>query len=175
MTSVRLTTDREWLRPELSDVIRLFLGDVPISADEGELVLTHIESEDADGYTESCACGDVRFARRASREDGELSQKRAIKRAAKNAAFEVMRSVCGLQPPWGSLTGIRPTRLMYEALEKGMTLDEAQAWLQKEFYVSADKSALLKEILLMQRGLVQPPEDSFDLYIHIPFCVSRCA
>ncbi len=175
MTSVRLTSNREWLRPELSDVIRLFLGDVPISADEGEMALTHTEMEDAEGYTESCALGDVLFARRAAREDGELAQKRAIKRAAKNAAFEVMKSVFGIQPPWGSLTGIRPTRLMYEALEKGMTLDEAQAWLEKEFFVSHDKSALLKEILLMQRGLVQAPEDSFDLYIHIPFCVSRCA
>ena len=87
MTSVRLTSNREWLRPELSDVIRLFLGDVPISADEGELTLTHTEMEDAEGYTESCALGDVHFARRAAREDGELAQKRAIKRAAKNAAF----------------------------------------------------------------------------------------
>ena len=81
----------------------------------------------------------------------------------------------GRVPPWGSLTGIRPTRLIYEAMEKGLTAMEAEKWLTDEFFVSGEKASLLGEIVRMQEGIVNPPKDTFDLYIGIPFCVTRCA
>ena len=43
-----------------------------------------------------------------------LEIKRREKRAVKIAAFRAMANVYGVMPPWGSLTGIRPTRLLRE-------------------------------------------------------------
>ena len=60
-------------------------------------------------------------------------------------------------------------------MERGLSREEAEAWLTREFFVSPEKAALLGEIIEMQRGLVNPPADTFDLYIGIPFCVTRCA
>ena len=176
MTSVRLVTNVEYLQPELCDVIRLFLGDVPISDSEGELSVVHTHTDLGNGlWKETAVSGDRSAEHTENAVTGELEEKRAIKRGAKTAVFELLRGIFGFCPPWGSLTGIRPTRLMYEKMEEGCTPDEAAEKLKSEFYVSDEKADLLREIIEMQRGFIHPPEDSFDMYIGIPFCVTRCS
>ena len=175
MTSVRLNTNEAWLYPELCDVIRLFLGDIVIGEEAGDMCFAHAHSVTGDTWTETVQSGDRRSVRTAPVCSDALEAKRRIKRAAKNALFELLMDSLGFCPPWGSLTGIRPTRLIYEALSEGKTPDEAMRRLTDEFFVSKEKVSLLGEIVQMQEGLIYPPENSFDLYIHIPFCMSRCA
>ena len=176
MNSIRLTTNVEWLYPELGEVVRLFLGDVPILPDAGDVSLSHTHTDTGDTWIERArldGAREITVTVRAVR--GGLEEKRVLKRAAKTAVFRLLSDALDRMPPWGSLTGIRPTRLMYEAMERGLTREEAEAWLTREFFVSPEKAALLGEIIEMQRGLVNPPADTFDLYIGIPFCVTRCA
>lgn len=176
MNSIRLTTNVEWLYPELGEVVRLFLGDVPILPDAGDVSLSHTHTDTGDTWIERAqldGAREITVTVHAVR--GGLEEKRVLKRAAKTAVFRLLSDALDRMPPWGSLTGIRPTRLMYEAMERGLTREEAEAWLTREFFVSPEKAALLGEIIEMQRGLVNPPADTFDLYIGIPFCVTRCA
>lgn len=107
--------------------------------------------------------------------DDPLGEVRERKRAVKNALFVLLRDLTGICPPWGSLTGIRPTRLLYEAEAKGMPQSEGRKWLEDVFYVSPERTELLSEILDMQKDLYDCPNDEFDLYIGIPFCLTRCA
>ena len=51
------------------------------------------------------ACEDARIAL--------LEQKRALKRLCKQTLYDLCKRLTGVTPPWGSLTGIRPTRLVY--------------------------------------------------------------
>ena len=175
MTGVKLTTNLDWLVPELSDVIRLFMGDVPISVSEGELAFTHTHAEIDGRFIETATDGIRVFTHEVPAVHGGLIEKRVLKRAAKTSMFKLMCDIHGFCPPWGSLTGIRPTRLMYEAMEEGMTEEQAAKRLETEFFVSHEKAELLREIIEMQKGYIFPPEDTFDLYIGIPFCVTRCA
>ena len=176
MTSIRLTTDTEWLRPELNEVIRLFMGDVPISDSEGEAHIIHTSTEENGLRTDSARFegGDVSYST-AKAVHGGLEEKRVIKRCAKTALFLLLSKTFNRIPPWGSLTGIRPTRLVYEGLENGLTLKQALDRIKTEFFVSDEKVSLLKETVEMQRGFIYPPENTFDLYIGIPFCVTRCS
>ncbi len=173
MNTVRIETRENWLFPELCDVVRLFYGDVGISPDEGETRIVHASEPGA----ESCLLNGRVYKRReyACGDGDDISVKRERKRAAKNALFDCLSALSDFCPPWGSLTGIRPTRLMYEALARGSSTDEAEEWLQREFRVSKEKTSLLSEIIDMQRRLIYPDDGEFDLYIGIPFCVSRCA
>ena len=81
----------------------------------------------------------------------------------------------GIQPPWGSLTGVRPTHLMLEALEEGLTPEAAIERLAADFDVAPDRAALLAEIAAEQRKLPKPGDEWMDVYIGIPFCTTRCA
>ena len=104
----------------------------------------------------------------------ELHRKRAARRLCKQTMYDLCRKVTGEHPAWGSLTGIRPTHLMYEALAQGMDMDEAAAHLIRTFDVTEEKARLLQDIVRVQSQL-PPPEDGWmDVYIGIPFCTTRC-
>ncbi|MDD3410215.1 MAG: coproporphyrinogen dehydrogenase HemZ [Eubacteriales bacterium] len=107
-------------------------------------------------------------------EHRELVEKRLQKRLCKRSLYALLKEVTGAKPPWGSLTGIRPTRLLYEAMAEGLTLEQAQARLVDVFDVLPEKAALLGQIVETQRALSLPAIDDIDVYIGIPFCRTRC-
>lgn len=161
---------------DICDVLRLFLGDVQIVETDGEAAYEHTIAE-----RDGCICdrwshGDAAHELSAPAPQGSAIEiKRARKRQVKMALYGLLKKMTGIQPPWGALTGIRPTRLLYEALEDGLDMERAKARLMREFDVSEDRANLLCEIAEMQQGVRIPPKNSYDLYIGIPFCRTRCS
>lgn len=78
--------------------------------------------------------------------------------------------------PWGTLTGIRPTKIVMDLLEKNMPLEEIKKHL-KEVYLVGDKRMNLcidtasKEFNILKKI---DYKDGYSLYIGIPFCPTRC-
>ena len=172
---IHLETNLPEFFNELCEVIRLFYGIVDIRPDEGETLIAHVHSEENGEWIERFSSDGTSIEHRAPIVRGGLEEKRCLKRAAKTGCFLLMREITGTCPPWGSLTGIRPTRLMYELREGGIEGEQARVEMQRRFYVSPEKTQLLSDILDMQRGLIDTPDDEYDLYIGIPFCPTRCA
>ncbi len=172
---IRLETNLPEFFNELCEVVRLFYGIVDIRPDEGETLIKHVHSEENGEWIERFSSDGASVEHRAPIVRGGLEEKRCLKRAAKTGCFLLMRQITGTCPPWGSLTGIRPTRLMYELRGEGIEGERARAEMQRRFYVSPEKARLLSDILDMQRGLIDTPDDEYDLYIGIPFCTTRCA
>ena len=104
---------------------------------------------------------------------GELERKRVAKRAAKISVYRALFLHFGTAMPWGSLTGVRPTRLLRDS-EALLGREGAKRLLLDEFDVSSGKYDFAKGILAVQAGL-DPGQDELDIYIGIPFCVTRCA
>ena len=172
---IRLETNLPEFFNELCEVIRLFLGPVEIKEDAGETLIRHEHMEQNGQWIERFSSEGREITHAAPVERGGLAEKRQLKRAAKTGCFLLMRAVTGVAPPWGSLTGIRPTRLMYELREQGLEDEAAERAMRETFYVSPEKARLLSDILAMQRGLIDTPDNEYDLYIGIPFCTTRCA
>ncbi len=165
---------------DMADVLRVFLGNIGVLVNTagGDLTLTH--REECAGNARRCLCALSGAYTAAVEKTGEifaepLTEKRYHKRLIKQCVYALMVQCTGRRPPWGSLTGIRPTRLLYMGLEKGETLEEATREMAGEFDVRQDKLALLRDIVTVQQSLPQPGEQDIDLYVGIPFCVSRCA
>src|SRR5699024_7225921 len=104
-----------------------------------------------------------------------LEEKRQLKRLVKRCCYQVLKAYTGRHPAWGSLTGIRPTRLYYQQLEGGATREQARQTLSSLFDLSEEKIGLLDEILDAQEGLINRDPHLCDLYVGIPFCTTRCA
>lgn len=102
-----------------------------------------------------------------------LEHKRVAKRAAKISVYRALFSHFGRACPWGSLTGVRPTRLLRDS-ETALGEAGARRLFLDEFDVSPQKYAFAKGIVAAQAGLA-PGRDELDVYIGIPFCVTRCA
>ncbi len=166
---------------ELKDVTRLFHLDPALWEEGHDPALTWRAWEEQGEYACCFALGDRQWERRCPvpREEDErlclLAEKRALKRLCKQTLYDLCKDVTGMTPPWGSLTGIRPTRLVYEAMEHGAALDAACAQVGAEFDVSAEKLALLRDIVTVQSQLLPPEDGAVDVYVGIPFCTTRCA
>ena len=173
---IRLMTDAPEFFSDLGDVLRLFYGDVQVSLTEGETVFEHRFTDAGDTWTDVWTGGGETLAlTRPAVAGTALEVKRARKRQVKTALYDLLKRLTGMKPPWGSLTGIRPTRLLYEAMEAGLSREAAERQVIEAFDVSPDKAALLSDIAAMQDGIREAPPDAFDLYIGIPFCRTRCS
>ena len=169
----------ETIRPELMVMTRLFGYDESIWEEPVKFIPRAEESEgryriafEADG------CRAERTA--AVPEDPDerirtLHRKRAARRLCKQALYDICRELTGIHPPWGSLTGIRPTHLMLEALREGLDREAAAARLAREFDVTPSRAELLADIAEEQAKLPAPGDEWMDVYIGIPFCTTRCA
>ncbi|MBQ3268627.1 MAG: coproporphyrinogen dehydrogenase HemZ [Clostridia bacterium] len=178
-----IRTDTPEFFSDLGDVLRLFYGDAQIGlasdgADTapGDMLFEHHFDGSGGQWTDTWrAQGRASALSRPARDASPLEVKRLRKRQVKNALYDLLKQLTGLRPPWGSLTGIRPTRLLYEAMEAGMGPEEAVAHVQSAYDVAPDRAALLGEIAAMQRGIREAEPGRFDLYIGIPFCRTRCS
>ncbi len=105
----------------------------------------------------------------------EVARKRVRKRLCKMTLYNLCKRLTGRRPPWGSLTGIRPTRLFYEGLSRGLSMEEAQRAMEVTFDVTPEKAGLLRRIVVQQQTLPRPDAGEADVYLSIPFCRTRCA
>ena len=154
--NLRIRTDCPSFYSDLCDVLRLFYGDVTVedcsgreAAPGGDLFEHEWLAEDG-VWVDRWRNGGHAAERRTPVCHGHpLEVKRVRKRAAKAALYDLLVGMTGVRPPWGSLTGIRPTRLLYEGLEQGLSMDEAVQRVIREFDVSPDRAQLLAEIAQM--------------------------
>ena len=168
---------------DLGDVLRLFYGDVtvvdctgqPVPEDGNKLFAHTFETADG-AWIDRWQCGEAEYALSTPIGGSHpIEIKRLRKRAVKSALYHLLRQMTGIRPPWGSLTGIRPTRLLYEGMEQGLSRDQGVQRVIDEFDVTPDRAGLLGEIAEMQQGILNPADREFDLYIGIPFCATRCS
>ena len=171
----------ENIRPELDTTARLF--DIPEPGPgAGPAAGFRMTAEEREGvYRISFTDGTTAEALETAIPDEEdprlrdLHRKRAARRLCKQALYNLCRKTTGIHPPWGSLTGVRPTHLMLEALRQGLEPEEAVERLIREYDVTREKAELLAEVAAVQREMPAPGDDQMDVYIGIPFCTTRCA
>ena len=75
--------------------------------------------------------------------------------------------------PWGSLTGIRPTKIGYDLLKQGIEPHMLKEALMENFLVREDKAKLVSTVIQNQKCIIRN-DKLVDLYINIPFCPTRC-
>lgn len=101
----------------------------------------------------------------------ELENKNTLKRYY----YDQLSKLTGYKPPWGILTGVRPTKKCNEYLSAGLTGAEIIKLLTEEFYVSEEKSRLVLETCFNQKKInLENTKSLVGLYIGIPFCPTRC-
>lgn len=99
-------------------------------------------------------------------------ERRAVARAVYRAALPHLPE----KPAWGMLSGVRPAKLVRSYLEAGGSLHGAVRFLEKEYFVSREKAELCGEAGKIAEDVQKSlSEGDISLYIHIPFCPSRCA
>lgn len=104
--------------------------------------------------------------------ENRLETKSRIKRRL--YALLVLRT--GRLLPWGTLTGIRPAKIVMARLNEGMPEEEIAAYMRENYYTSDGKIQLAVRTAVHERELLEclDYEDGYSLYIGIPFCPTTC-
>ncbi len=167
---------------DISEEIRLFLPreEIVLSDTEEEYDLLVLLSSDTQHYIARCTflCEGRAFHYTQSdplRSGNIIIEKRYSKRCVKTAVFRAMRMAFPDRLiPWGSLTGIRPTRLLRE-LVKTEGGEEALRYMTEQFDVSPSKAALASMINSVQQPVIESVKpNEIGVYVAIPFCRTRC-
>ncbi len=105
--------------------------------------------------------------------ENELRDKSELKTA--QLMFSVLSDITGYMPPWGVLTGVRPSKLMLRLIDS-MGKDEAYRYFTEDLLVSNEKADLALTVAKAEEKIVNLSEkNSFSLYVSIPFCPTRCS
>lgn len=127
----------------------------------------------------------VRFEAAADGEDPRTSQEITVedygdrfqaKSAIKRLLYDTLSAMTGKRLPWGTLTGIRPTKIAMGLLKDGMGGEDAAALMEREYYTSPEKAALCADIAAREMEILRPLdcERGYSLYVGIPFCPTTC-
>lgn len=116
-------------------------------------------------------CIDQRFLPSKEDKQYDIKYRAQLKRNSKVALYVFLSDITGVKLPYGSLTGIRPTKLYHELIEKGIDADD---YFKNVLKVSEEKTSLVRDICSNQRDFYDVKEDEVDLFVNIPICVSRC-
>lgn len=107
---------------------------------------------------------------------GRLQTDRLLQQIIKRSFFKAAVQATGISPPWGSLTGIRPAKIVTRILEEGGTEGQADRILRDIYSVSDERRLLCMDAALAGlRAKRQLGEREISLYVGIPFCPTRCA
>lgn len=106
----------------------------------------------------------------------EPDDRGSVKNELKRLLYTMLSEVTGKELPWGTLTGIRPTKIAVQLFEQGKTEEEVRSYMMETYLASAEKTELSIDIAKREMEILKPIhyEKGYSLYVGIPFCPTTC-
>lgn len=89
--------------------------------------------------------------------------------------YNLLSDYTKITPPWGILTGVRPIKLFRKLCEQ-YGREYAKDYFRNGLIVTEEKISLAEETEKNERAILETSsENSYSLYVSIPFCPTRCS
>ena len=107
---------------------------------------------------------------------GNFHNRKRYRNRLKLASYRLLSEYTKRLLPWGSLTGMRPTKIAMAGLEKGKSRDEIIDYYQVTYETSREKAELATDVAISEKKTIDSvnPLTDYCLYVGIPFCPTRC-
>jgi len=98
------------------------------------------------------------------------------KNCLKQVIYRAMSLYLEKELPWGTLTGIRPTKIAVTLIEEGKTDEEVLKYYKDVYLTSDEKAKLAIDIAHREIDILSGIhyDQGYSLYIGIPFCPTTC-
>ena len=175
--TIKLYLNKQEYQYETENLIRLFFPCEKITYSdsvtvEEQSVYAVIEEIPQGKY--AIKCGVTVFGKSkelrdtAKKEDGELVTALLL--------YKILCELCEFVPQWGVLTGVRPAKLLSMLVDETGSVESAKQDMNKRLLVDTKKIELCEKAYFAEkRALDKQKDNSFSLYVSIPFCPTRCA
>ncbi len=104
----------------------------------------------------------------------EKARHREYRNRLLRALYKVLHEFTGKSLPWGILTGVRPTKLLFERIERGE--GKPLQFMEEKYFCSREKASLAAQVAAVEYQLLDSIDyrNGYSLYAGIPFCPSIC-
>lgn len=171
---MKITSNIEEYIIELQDLSKLF------GIFDSEIEIEHTETLDDGVYCQKFIItndgnkNEYNYSYTIDKSFNALRQKSYRKRMVKNYLYSILSKMFNITLPWGSLTGVRPTKFARDLIENGEAKEHViPEILARDYYVAEDKARIVGRILRNQKGIIRN-DNLVDIYLNIPICPTRC-
>jgi oxygen-independent coproporphyrinogen-3 oxidase len=107
--------------------------------------------------------------------DGQ-EQLQTPKNAMKQLIYLMLSKETDTELPWGTLTGIRPTKIAMKVIENGGSADDVRKYMKDTYFTSDEKIDVSIQIAQREKKILDSIDykGGYSLYIGIPFCPTTC-
>ena len=150
--------------PDLLEVINMFF---PVNEVHNEVIEINYQQDN------KIIC-DIKVNDNNYHYEEAVNEFQSEKSLLKHMLYKALSVYKKIDLPWGCLTGIRPTKLCYDLLKKGVTKLGLVNHIKKYYSVSEEKAKLCLDIIQNQQPL-EKNDSLVNFYVNIPFCTTRCS
>ena len=106
----------------------------------------------------------------------EIPDRSLRKNRMKQAVYTELSRRTGRTLPWGTLTGVRPAKLISGMLEEGLAEETIRRRMRETYLISEEKLDLALSVAREEAAILGGTDwqNNFSLYVGIPFCPTRC-
>ena len=99
-----------------------------------------------------------------------------VKDILKQTLYDLLKKDTKQELPWGTLTGIRPTKIPMKFLEAGKTEEDIFEYMKETYLATDEKIRLSIDLAKREKKLLEgiDYEKGYSLYVGIPFCPTTC-
>lgn len=89
----------------------------------------------------------------------------------------VLKNYYKINPEYGILTGVRPVKIIFTAINSGKNKNEIDNILKNTYEVSDNRKKLLWQVAEAEKKYIDENinKNNYNMYIGIPFCPSKCS
>lgn len=108
--------------------------------------------------------------------EAPAADKKSVRDTLKTLLYLALKENTGKDLPWGSLTGVRPTKIVMGKLEEGFSEQQIKDYMKSRYMISDRKLNLSLEVAKREKKLLEKLdyENGYSIYIGIPFCPTTC-
>lgn len=108
--------------------------------------------------------------------DSSHMERIVYKNQLKKLVYRSLCTITGKTLPWGTLTGIRPTKIALKGLENKCSKEEIETNFKSEYLCSDEKTNLCLSIAKRELTILEKIDykNGYSIYIGIPFCPTTC-
>lgn len=103
-----------------------------------------------------------------------FEEKLTEKENVKKILYKYLNRITNVEIPWGTLVGIRPTKIALRLMKDGKNHEEIRGYFREHSLTRADKAELCIGVAKAEESIVNKDTNSISVYIGMPFCTTRC-
>lgn len=104
----------------------------------------------------------------------EFKEGYGFKTELKKGIFKFLSKTLKDEYPWGTLVGIRPSKIALSLIREGKSEEEIIKYFEDNYMAREEKAKLCIEVAEREESFVNKEEKNISIYVGMPFCPTRC-